>query len=157
MRCHQVTQGYDGHGIWKVCWWDISNILWKIEVISNAWPAILYDMNYKNVESRLQWIEIFLYLILASDAYMRHQLRSPLVQIMACRLSRLGSAPMFHYIVFEIQTFALKKWIWKCLLKNVVYFVEDKMYQFQSILRCNYFTKWIITTTNSSFSVLLCT
>ena len=72
-----------------------------------------------------------------SDAYMHHQLRPSLAQIMACCLlaAKPLSEPMMNYcqlapkeqtsVKFHLKfkLFHSKKRIWKCCLKNVSHFV----------------------------------
>ena len=86
---------------------------------------------------RPQWVNS----LRPSDAYMRHQPRPSLVQMMACHLigAKPLSEPMLYYCQLDPQEqtsvklyskfkyFHSGKCIWKCYLENVSHFVSASM------------------------------
>ena len=92
----------------------MSAILFQPHWVNSLWLSD--TIWWQRSGSTFDWIMVcyLSYLIEAGDAYMHHQLRPSLVQIMTCRL--FGAKPLS---VFEIQTFSFKKMHLKYHLQNV--------------------------------------
>ena len=111
----------------------LQTIFWN----TTSWSIFLYFL------FKFHWSVCFLCLnsLRPSDAYMRHQPRPWMVQIMACRLfgAKPLSEPMPYYcqldplqqtsieLYLKCKHFHSRKRIWKCRLGNVGHFVPVPM------------------------------
>ena len=87
------------------------------------------------------------------DAYMRHQNRSSLVQVMACRLFEPLSKPMLRYsqlgptnvneIRIKIQSLLAKRYLKMSFAKCLPFYISLNVLSVHSTIRQHCFMKWL--------------
>ena len=103
----------------------------------------------------LQWVNS----LKPRDSYMRHQTKSPLLQIMTCRLfaAKPLSEPIRIY-QWKLKHFHSRKCVSKCRLRNSILLVSGSRYKRWSCMNrsfdpwCWYQSVWYYTFTNKHAS-----